>query len=514
MTLFHNKISKIYMNRQNKHKHTATQTPSQILRSITLVLLCMTVLPYNTLSAKNTIYPFENIVGPFFINEYFLQYPYVPFAPQTYEIWLEETKSITQYLGFNAIDARVKYLDEKDTTYFEYVFTDPSTNVATKGKLFLRITGGLNYQILDVRFVPYFDLRKVSPQNNTTTEPLPPDKEAFESLLPSSLEITETVDAPPVEQQAQQEIPEEDYENPDPIQYPQIIPSIEDTKNSIPLFIDIAILDENKRKENLFRFNTTRQKLFTEQYVYTSKGALQRLIRNHVNGTIERFIYYFSTGGLKEVFYQDKDGSSYVLRYTLGGDLSEKQIRNRNGKIEYDERNQYTKKGTLISKIEVEYTQKLYTENNYRNGKITLKKVYSIRDSDTIPTDTQTIDPNTTITVAQDSVLGPLPKEQELDLLYEENFRYNERGETTGVRNRDILNERITISQYNDEGILTKEKYYLNGELEYEVVYSNNEEKQEIFYFKNEPILKIYYQENSKIKEEVLKNGRVAEIRQ
>ena len=480
------------------------------------MLLFVAFVHYNVYT-KNTIYPFENTIGPIYINEYFLQYPHVPFASQNYEIWLEETKSITQYLGFNDIDSRVKYLDAQDTTYFEYVMTDPKTNVSTKGKLFVRITGGTEYQVLDVRFVPYFDLRAITQQKsfqqkNTETQI---DKEIFESQLPVSLEVTELPNTNADTSETNNEIPKEDYDNPDPIQYPQIIPSIKDTKNSILLFLDVVILDENQRKKNLFRFNNIRAKLFTERYVYTSKGALQRLIRSHVNGTTERFIYYFSTGGLKEVFYQDKDGSSYVLRYTIGGDLSEKQIRNKLGKLEYDERNSYTKKGTLVSKIEVEYKQNIYTENKYKNGKIIVKKVYSIRNSNAITTEQQISNiQDIDLISSENSVLGPLPKSEYLDLLYEENFRYNNKGDTTGIRNRDVLNERITISQYDDEGILLKEKYFLNSELEYEVIYGSEEQKQEIFYFKNSPVLKIYYQKNSKIKEEVLKDEQIIETRQ
>lgn len=503
---------------------------------------------------------FRSNLWPLQINEYAGRYPNAPFQVKSYELWVEEPKAITQYLGLNLVKAKLKYLDDIDSNYFEYETAVEGEK--RKGKLFLQVTGGLYYQILELRFVPYFDLREIRRKEREEAERLRLEQEGEKKDDVARGVISRRLDG--VEQTEELEEVEEDYDNVDPIENPEIIPGIQDVHTGITIAVDIALLDENKRKQRLYRFDDTKRQIFAERYVYTSRGGLQRLVRSYANGAKERFIYYFSTGGLKEVYYQDRDGSSYLLRYTIGGDPSEKQIRDVDNVVIYDERNSYTRAGDLRAKLEIDYLKQEFVENFYQNGKLNSRKQYAIQsdymqerirsegrksilqkvseaqsgvaeqdgeaeqdeeisgeplpesEADLNGTEDQKSDEENQLEtfLYQESVLGPLPPKKYLDLLYEESFRYNKRGDTTGVRNKALLHDRVTISKYDDDGTLLLDRIFLDGLLEYEIVYEDDQSKTEIFYYKNEPLLKVYYKNNTKFREEILENGRIIETRE
>ncbi len=452
------------------------RTVQSLVFCVTLFFLCA-----NTSAEKQ----FDLVGGYLSLNDYVGAYPYVPFAATYGVTYLEDPDLISQNVGLNAIDVQLRYLDNEEKTYYEYEHKEEGKK--SKGNLFLKRTEGHLYQIVEAKFVSY---QEAAESAASAAESAASAAESAASAAPSTA---------------------------DPV-----VPNIEDAEQGVTIFVDLALLDENARKERLYRYDAYRRLQFFEYYAYTSKGALQRLIRSYSDGTKERFIYYFSTGGLKEIYNQNKDGSSRVFRYSVSGDLSEKQIRDKEDALVSDERNKYSSKGKLLQKVEVFYHEKRYIKKQYRDGKLYKQQNFELnKDSVDVTVlagassgsegsskeDVQSF-------LLQDSVLGPLPSESQISLLYEEEFRYDQEGNTTESQSNSLLSENETVLRYDNEGVLEKEQFFKGGQLEREIEYSSKKERKELYYYEGKEVLRILYKDNSKVREEVLQDGEVIEVRE
>lgn len=342
-----------------------------------------------------------------------------------------------------------------------------------------------------------------------------------------------------------------------------IVPEFWERNSGSTLYVDVVIqsVSDVSKREKLYRYAGKGERIYIETYNYTDKGALQRLNREFANGAVQRYIYYFSTGGLKDVFYQDPDGSTYLLSYTLAGNLLSKILYNTNKEKSYELYNTYNDNDALISQVETNYENRLEIQSVFKDSYVSEKKFYTLKLEEDIEKEREekekeeaekvegeaslqkksqeedqqeseaqkeiasVSDANgednkdTTQGSAEEEDLNlaqtdATPKDRtivERVLLKTEDFEYSPAGEQIKLEERNILHEDIVRVEEKDGE--TKEIKLRDGNVISEVI-KKGDERIQIYYFRGEPILKVYYDRKKKYKEEVINNGEVIETRQ
>ena len=252
--------------------------------------------------------------------------------------------------------------------------------------------------------------------------------------------------------------------------------------------------------------------------------------RNFSDGAVQRYIYYFSTGGLKDVYYQDPDGSTYLLAYTLAGNLSEKILYNTEQLLSYKLENTYDETDQLIFQQEMDYDTMRSKEVVFENKHIIEQRYYELiedtgesdgessADADTkesTSTETNTeLDDTETNSPKSDSTEDILITKKiikEKQLLKTDYYTYNNTGEQIRKQNQDVLHENI-VSVVEENGTYTETNTKDGIIISKSIAKDDN--KTISYFFQEEEILRQYFVNNNKIKEEIINNGEVIETRE
>lgn len=458
-------------------------------------------------------------------NEYYKQYPEVPKAPQLNVSWYKSPEDIGSKIELHNIAHNIRYFKDDGTSYVEKIID------GKKARLFLKETIGHTYIVYDLVYVFYLDDTE-GVVNDAVVSPF--TKPSNNIFIDTNNNASNASDVSTNNEGEGTNDISDDLKN-------SIIPfyTLRETGKSI--FVDIILQkkDAVSKREVLYRYNKKGEKIYTETYIYTEKGAIQRLNRNFSDGGVQRYVYYFSTGGLKDVYYQDPDGSNYLLVYTLAGNLSEKIIYNTKQFLSYELKNTYDKNNTLIFQVEMDYETMLSTEIAFENERITTQTYYKlieyIEDEKEQNEESQTGDekeqneklvsenqspeelensPNKQTDEQTEKQTNTIPTKKiiaDKQLLKTEYYTYNNTGEQIEKQQQNILHETI-VSVVEKNGVYI-ETNKIDG-ITISKTRTEGDKKIISYFFQDAEILRQYFVNDNKIKEEVINNEKVSEIRE
>lgn len=490
-----------------------------------LLIIISVLLSVTSLYAQVILLPEDTTTAPIF-NDYFEKFDKVPQKPVLATNWYRLPKEIAPRIDLSVISPATRYFEDDGTPYLE------KTIDGIKGRLFLKELIGSKYRILDLQFVPYLDAESLITDNDVS------------------------IDEPQLVVSDEDQVKDDSKDKDDASNFVVPLFAQRDTGHSI--VVDVILVDStnNPKRNALYRYDREGNHIYQESYVYTSRGAIQRLTREYENGSLERFIYYFTTGGLKEVFYQNPDKSTYLLSYTLSGNLLEKIIHDSTQRLAFELHNTYDDYDSLILTIESDYNvlqeiESVFENNNLlsRTSYLLQEKISEVKDpaeleqfasedltnpeintsieneeqsdivqlNDTDPQTTDVDDDTQSDDILIEDQITDVVEEVEVRsveyeriILFEEFFTYDESGNEIGSKRIEALNEYTKEVSYEDEK--TIESYYKNGLLMYKETIEGSNSKV-VYFFEGNPILNIYYNKNSKVKEEIIFNGEVVETR-
>lgn len=447
------------------------------------------------------------------LNEYYKKYPEVPKAPQLSVSWYRSPEDIGSKIELHNIAHNTRYFEDDGTSYLEKIID------GKKARLFLKETTGFRYTIYDLVYVFYLDNTE-GIVNDDINSRLP------ESIIEPNNDLDNDLGKDKTTNDANDEIDLDDG-NDDGNETGSTVS--DDLKNTIvpfyslketgkSIFVDIVLQEKNNvsKREVLYRYGRDENKVYTETYTYTEKGAIQRLNRNFSDGTLQRYIYYFSTGGLKDVYYQDPDGSTYLLTYTLAGSLSEKTLYNTEQFLSYELKNTYDENNQLIFQQVMDYDAMRSREIVFENKHIIEQRYYELieKEDETDEEANEESSENSseeTDNANSDSITITKKIIGDKQLLKTEYYTYNNTGEQIRKQQQDILHENI-VSVIEEDGmhIETNKK---DGVIINQTI-TKDTNKTITYFFQEAEILRQYFENNNKIKEEIINNGEVIETRE
>ena len=477
-------------------------------------------------------------------NEY-NSFDVIPNDPPLSTRWYRLPGDIGQRVDMSTIDPSIKYFEDDDIPYLTKEIN------GIQGRLFLKEVVGFRYTILDMQFVPYLDAQEngasIANPEYVTSIFLTEDTEVA-IIEETAGEATNTTENNTQDTLIETDTPSSIIANEDTENKNSIIPLFSQRTTGTSLYIDVVLYTGNNRakRETLYRYDNNQELIYTEKYVYTKRGGIQRLTRTYASGAIQRFVYYFATGGLKEVFYQDPDGSSYLLSYTLAGDLSSKILTDSSDDVAYELYRLFDSNNIIDREIERNFVTHINTEYQYQDNLLIHKEIYDMNITNT--SDVSALENNEIIaiddTVAEDeseelrdatptladeevaidsiddgSVTISVREDiQEIDknrkLLSTERYIYDEEARLVRTALSDILNEIVTYVTYPEDGSIEKiEDIYRNTQLVQTNIDRIEAQREEVFYFAEQKVLAVYYDNDTRIREEIFRNEQVVETR-
>lgn len=374
---------------------------------------------------------------PFIKNEYKSLYDEVPSSAVLSVNWYKKPSDIAVMIPLGDLDVRIQYLD--DVAYLEKIID------GVKGRIFLKRTKGTSFIVDDIWFVPYIsiedtDNKKKIIENNKITNDPPKQK------------------------------------NPIPTEYR--VPRESEKELGKSIFVQIVLFQANGLIDKVFRY-AEKDKIFSEYYRYTSKGALRSLTRNYEDGSVTRFVYFFNNSGLEEEFHQKANGEVFYKKYTETGSIKELAEYDKDGNVTYKLAYVFDDNEQRISEEEIKNSVRAFI--TYKNGQPYKRVMYRKGEENDEGNDEE--------------------KEVEISSTY---YNYKKNDETSLDKSIGLLHEKNKESFFDKSGRIVKEREYEDSVLKKEITYQEDNRRIETQFFKNKPVLRIYYKGNSRIRTEIV----------
>ncbi len=417
-----------------------------------------------------------------YLNSYTKLYPNsIPNAAPTSDDIYSTPKDIAVFVSLKSIGARVIY--PSDGT--EYLETEL---YGVRGRLFLRVVESFLYSIRDVRFMPY----KV---DNLPTNLLK-RAQGYMREKKTDVLISEKIKQDSKKNDEKNSIAQGDKqkENSAPVNKLSVIEYVDgqysvprqyDESNSFSFVLDIIVIKKSKRN-SLERY-IHGKKSYTETYRYTTKGALRTLVRKYSNGTLEQFLYYFTGGGLEEVFHQERDGKSYKQRFTTSGELRQQEEFDDKDAVIYNLTNDFDEQGLIKKKNIVDFKKKERIITYYIDGREARVERYIIKRKDE----------------STEQIL--------IEILQ---YNYNADSRLSKKESKGVSNKKILKSVFDKDGALIKTQEFIDGKISIEIEEKGNKKNIKTFFLDEIPVIRVYYNGEYKEKEEVINNGKIVETRE
>jgi YD repeat-containing protein len=217
---------------------------------------------------------------------------------------------------------------------------------------------------------------------------------------------------------------------------------------------------------------------YTEQYVYSTSGALREVRRTGPGSSVRLSAYVFGPAGLTEERNSSRD-VTFVARYDTSGRLASREQRRGDAMLSREDFTYRADSDRLASSVEKLPAQNEQVERRYdEEGRL----VSETRRSGAA--------------VAEESA-----------------YARDEKGRLTGRTRRTAAGLETWKYALGEDGRTTREEYYRRGMLERVTIFGVGNMRTEDFYREDGVFLRVYYDGDQRLREEVFEGGKLVRER-
>lgn len=224
-------------------------------------------------------------------------------------------------------------------------------------------------------------------------------------------------------------------------------------------------------------FDNSGAMLSRKDYSFTDKGMLRKV--KHTKGDGNKYFssfVYSKDKVIEEIFFS---GNQMTISFYNDNKPSKQEIWD-NEKIVNIKTYSYKEKGNILSSIrEEDFITGLETEKIYNNEGQVIKEFSRLSDN----------------------------------LIKELEYSYDKEGRKKKLNIKSDRGTEEWIYSYNEQGDINQEEYYLKGVIVKKTIYTDDNSYYEELYREEELIIRIYYEDDKKIREEIIKKGKVLKVR-